>query len=64
MLGDITALVSRRMRFARHPSQKQKTKQWAISELLFVSASNRVLVLNFCKGNEIDLHENTQLISI
>ena len=38
--------------------------QWAISELLFVSVSKWVLVLNYCKGNEFDLHKNTQLISI
>ena len=38
--------------------------KWAISELLFVSVSKWVLVLNYCKGNEFDLHKNTQLISI
>ena len=38
--------------------------QWAISELLFVSVSKWVLVLNYCKGNEFDLHKNMQLISI
>ena len=38
--------------------------QWAISKLLFVSVSKRVLVLNYCKGNEFDSHKNTQLISI
>ena len=38
--------------------------QWAISELLFVSVSKWVLVLNYWKGNELDLHKNTQLISI
>ena len=38
--------------------------EWAISELLFVSVSKWVLVLNYCKGNEFHLHKNTQLISI
>ena len=38
--------------------------QWAISELLFVSVSKWVLVLNYWKGNQFDLHKNTQLISI
>ena len=38
--------------------------KWAIFELLFVSVSKLVLVLNYCKGNEFDLHKNTQLISI
>ena len=39
--------------------------QWAISELLFVSVSKWVLVLNYCKGNEFDLRiKNAQLISI
>ena len=38
--------------------------EWAISELLFVSVSKWVLVLNYCEGNEFDLHKNTQLISI
>ena len=38
--------------------------KWAISELLFVSVSKRVLVLNYCKGKEFDLQKNTQLISI
>ena len=32
--------------------------EWAISELLFVSVSKRVLVLNYCEGNEFDLHNN------
>ena len=41
-----------------------QTIQWAISELLFVLVSKWVLVLNYCKGNEFDLHKNTQLISI
>ena len=38
--------------------------QWAISDLLFVSVSKRVLLLNYCKGNEFDFHKNTQLIYI
>ena len=38
--------------------------KWTISELLFVSVSKWVLVPNYCKGNEFDLHKNTQLISI
>ena len=32
--------------------------------MLFSSVSKWVLVLNYCKGNEFDLHTNTQLISI
>ena len=45
-------------------SNLRNLKQWAISELMFVSVSKWVLVLNYCKGNEFDLHKNTQLISI
>ena len=30
-------------------------------QLLFVSVSKRVLVLNYCKGDGFDLHKNTQL---
>ena len=37
---------------------------WKLSELLLVSVSKWVLVLNYWKGNEFDLHKNTQLISI
>ena len=47
--------------WVRFPLEPPK---WAISELLFVSVSKRVLVLNYCKENEFDLHKNTQLISI
>ena len=42
----------------------KKAFEWAISELMFVSVSKWVLVLNYRKGNEFDLHKNTQLICI
>ena len=38
--------------------------EYGISELLFVSVSKWVLVLNYWKGNEFDLRKNTELISI
>ena len=47
-----------------NPKTQNLILQRAISELLFVSVSKWVLVLNYCKGNEFDLHKNTQLISI
>ena len=45
-----------------HSLQVKKIR--AISELLLVSVSKWVLLLNYCKGNEYDLHKNTQLIYI
>ena len=51
-------------RINQYPVDKSLRKQWAISELLFVSVLKWVLALNYCEGNEFDLHKNTQLIFI